>query len=65
MLRDRIMTLAIDQSPKLQAQFAVDVLLDHFGHEGSPVNRPYVSSVPIVLFGPEYIPSGFDGNQSP
>ncbi len=60
MLRDGVMTLTIDQSPKLQAQFAVDVILDHFGHEGIPIDRPYLSSVPIVLFGPEYIPPGID-----
>ena len=56
MLREGIMTLTLDQSPRLQAQFSLDVLLDHFGYEGVPVVRPYKSSVPIVLYGPENIP---------
>ena len=60
MLRDGVMTLAIDQSPRLQAQFAIDVLLDHFGYEDSHVSKPYKSNVPLVLYGPEYIPPGFD-----
>jgi LacI family transcriptional regulator len=58
MLRDGVMTLTIDQSPKLQAQFAVDVLLDHFGYEGISVTAPYVSTVPIVLYSAENIPEG-------
>lgn len=57
MLRDGIMTLTIDQSPRLQAQFAIDVLLDHFGYEDVPVSSPYVSQVPIVLYTAEYIPT--------
>ena len=56
MLRDGIMTLTLDQNPRLQAQFSLDVLMDHFGYEGRPVARPYVSNVPIVLYGPENIP---------
>lgn len=56
MLLDGTMTLAIDQSPRLQAQFTLDVLMDHFGYEDRPVRRPYRSTVPIVLYGPEYIP---------
>lgn len=56
MLGDSVMTLAIDQSPKLQAQFAIDVLLDHFGYDDSPAKPPYQSNVPLVLYGPEYIP---------
>ncbi len=60
MLRDKVMTLTIDQSPRLQAQFAFDVLMDWFGYEDVPVSSPYVSNVPIVLYGPEYIPPGFD-----
>lgn len=56
MLREGLMTLALDQSPRLQAQYSLDVLLDHFGYEGVPVARPYTSNVPIVLYGPENIP---------
>jgi len=58
MLRDGVMTLTIEQSPRLQAQFAIDVLLDHFGYEGIPVGSPYVSTVPIVLYSAENIPEG-------
>lgn len=58
MLRDGVMTLTIDQSPRLQAQFAIDVLLDHFGYEDIPVAPPYVSTVPIVLYSAENIPAG-------
>lgn len=56
MLRDGLMTLSLDQSPRLQAQFSLDVLLDHFGYESIEVTRPYVSTVPIVLYGPENTP---------
>ncbi len=57
MLRDGLMTLAIDQSPELQAQFAMDVLLNYFGFAGAiHVKPPYVSTVPIVLYGPENLP---------
>lgn len=56
MLRDGVMTLTLDQNPRLQAQFAVDVLLDHFGHEGIDVSPPYVSNVPIILYSAENIP---------
>jgi LacI family transcriptional regulator len=56
MLREGLMTLSLDQSPRLQAQFSLDVLLDHFGYEGIAVTRPYVSTVPIVLYGPENTP---------
>ena len=52
------MTLTIDQSPRLQAQFAVDVLMDRFGYEEVPVAPPYISTVPIVLYGAENIPEG-------
>ncbi|ALI56542.1 transcriptional regulator, LacI family [Celeribacter marinus] len=57
MLRDGLMTLTLDQSPRLQAQFSLDVLLDHFGYESITIPRPYVSNVPIVLYGPENIPA--------
>ena len=51
------MTLTIDQSPELQAQFALDVLLNHFGFDhATHVEPPYVSTVPIVLYGPENLP---------
>jgi len=56
MLREGLMTLTVDQSPRLQAQFSLDVLLDHFGYEGISVAKPYISDVPIVLYGPENIP---------
>lgn len=60
MLRDGIMTLTLDQSPRLQAQFTLDVLMDHFGYEDVAVPRPYRSTVPIVLYGPEYLPARID-----
>ena len=56
MLREGLMTLTLDQSPRMQAQFSLDVLMDHFGYKGIPVARPYTSNVPIVLYGPENIP---------
>lgn len=56
-LRAGLMTLTIDQSPELQAQFAIDVLLNHFNFAGAvQVAPPYVSTVPIVLYGPENLP---------
>jgi LacI family transcriptional regulator len=56
-LRDGIMTLTIDQSPELQAQYAIDVLLHHFGFaDASHVAPPYASTVPIVLYGPQNLP---------
>ncbi len=56
-LRDGLMTLTIDQSPELQAQYAVEVLMNHFGFDGAThATPPYVSSVPIVLYGPENLP---------
>lgn len=57
-LRDGLMTLTIDQSPELQAQFAIDVLLNHFEFAGAThVAPPYQSTVPIVLYGPENLPA--------
>lgn len=56
MLRDGVITLAIDQSPALQAQFALAVVLDYFGYEDTGASAPYHSSVPVVLYGPENIP---------
>lgn len=56
-LREGLMTLTIDQSPELQAQFAIDTLLNHFGFAGAiDVTPPYASTVPIVLYGPENLP---------
>jgi LacI family transcriptional regulator len=56
-LRDGLMTLTIDQSPELQAQYALEVLMNHFGFDGAThAVPPYVSSVPIVLFGPQNLP---------
>ncbi len=56
-LREGLMTLTIDQNPELQAQFALDVLLSHFGFASAAhVVPPYGSTVPIVLYGPENLP---------
>ena len=56
-LRDGLMTLTIDQSPELQAQYALEVLMNHFGFDGAThAVPPYVSSVPIVLYGPQNLP---------
>lgn len=56
-LREGLMTLTIDQNPELQAQFALDVLLNHFGFDNAAyVAPPYLSTVPIVLYGPENLP---------
>ncbi|MGL4310489.1 MAG: LacI family DNA-binding transcriptional regulator [Paracoccaceae bacterium] len=56
-LRDGLMTLTIDQSPEMQAQYALEVLMNHFGFDGaSHAVPPYVSTVPIVLYGPENLP---------
>ena len=51
LLREGLMTLAIDQSPELQAQFALEVLMSHFAVEGAGgLAPPYVANVPIVLY---------------
>ena len=56
-LREGSMTLTIDQSPELQAQYALEVLMNHFGFDGAVhAVPPYVSSVPIVLYGPQNLP---------
>jgi LacI family transcriptional regulator len=56
-LRDGLMTLTIDQSPELQAQYALEVLLNYFGFDGAThAVPPYVSTVPIVLYGPQNLP---------
>ena len=61
-LKEGLMTLTIDQSPELQAQFALEVLLNHFGFEGvTALAPPYTSSVPIVLYGPQNLPDSVSG----
>ncbi|MBP0485115.1 LacI family DNA-binding transcriptional regulator [Sagittula salina] len=56
-LRDGLMTLTIDQSPELQAQYALEVVMHHYGFEGAVhANPPYVSDVPIILYGPQNLP---------
>ncbi|WP_333815605.1 LacI family DNA-binding transcriptional regulator [Tabrizicola sp.] len=56
-LRDGSMTLTIDQSPELQVHYALEVLMHHFGFEGTgPAEPPYVSNVPFVIYGPQNIP---------
>lgn len=61
-LREGLMTLTIDQSPELQAQFALEVLLNHFGFSAAHVvTPPYVSTVPIVLYGPQNLPDTLPG----
>ncbi|MBN8630134.1 MAG: LacI family DNA-binding transcriptional regulator [Rhodobacterales bacterium] len=56
-LKDGVMTLTIDQSPELQTQYAIEVLMNHFGFEGAThAAPPYVSNVPIVLYGPQNLP---------
>ncbi len=61
-LREGLMTLTIDQSPELQAQFALEVLLSHFGFEGvTDLAPPYVSTVPIVLYSPQNLPDSVPG----
>jgi LacI family transcriptional regulator len=56
-LREGSMTLTIDQSPELQAQYALEVLMNHFGFDGAThAVPPYVSTVPIVLYGPQNLP---------
>lgn len=61
-LREGLMTLTIDQSPELQAQFALEVLIHYFGYDGaSRVAPPYTSTVPIVLYGPQNLPETMPG----
>jgi LacI family transcriptional regulator len=56
-LRDGSMTLTIDQSPELQVQYALEVLMNHFGFDGaSHAELPYISNVPFVLYGPQNLP---------
>ncbi len=56
-LQDGLMTLTIDQSPELQVQYAMEVVMHHYGFEGAVhAVPPYVSDVPIVLYGPQNLP---------
>lgn len=56
-LRDGSMTLTIDQSPELQVQHALEVLMSHFGFESAGhAEPPYVSTVPFVIYGPQNLP---------
>ena len=56
-LRDGSMTLTIDQSPELQVQYALEVVMHHFGFDvATHAEPPYVSNVPFVLYGPQNLP---------
>jgi LacI family transcriptional regulator len=56
-LKEGSMTLTIDQNPELQAQYALEVLMNHFGFDGANhAVPPYVSTVPIVLYSPQNLP---------
>ncbi|MGV8988718.1 MAG: substrate-binding domain-containing protein [Cypionkella sp.] len=56
-LKEGLMTLTIDQSPELQAQFALEVLMNHFGFGGvTALAPPCASTVPILLYGPQNLP---------
>ncbi len=60
LLREDLMRFTIDQAPELQAQFAIEVLLHDFGFEVSKmVAPPYRSPVPILIYSPENIPTGY------
>lgn len=53
MLKEGDMAVAIDQNPEQQVQFALSVLMHHFGFEGMAyITLPYVSPVPFTLYGP-------------
>lgn len=52
MLRQGWMTLAIDQSPELQVQQALDRLMHHFGFDAE--FQP--AHVPFILYGPRNLP---------
>ncbi len=56
-LREGTMTLTIDQSPEMQSQYALEVLMNHFGCEGaSHAEPPYAATVPFLLYGPQNLP---------
>jgi LacI family transcriptional regulator len=52
MLRDRTMTLVIDQNPLRQAQNAIDILLQHFGYLDTEAMPADLRGVPFTLHGP-------------
>jgi LacI family transcriptional regulator len=52
MLRDRTMTLVIDQNPFQQAQKAIDRLLQHYGYRETEVAPPDRQGVQFTLHGP-------------
>ncbi len=57
LLREGLMSLAIDQSPELQVRVAVNLILRHFEFFAASLTvlQPE-GEVPIVLYGPENIP---------
>lgn len=55
-LREGSMTLTIDQSPEMQSQYAMEVLMNHFGFDGASQSVPYASTVPFLLYGPQNLP---------
>lgn len=57
MLRDGRMTFALDQNPDMQAAFAIDALLSHFGH-ADPADLRTPSAVPVTLYSPRNLPAG-------
>ena len=52
MLRDRTMTLVIDQNPLRQAQHAIDILLQHHGYLDQEAIPADLKGVPFTLHGP-------------
>lgn len=60
LLREKIMSLVIDQSPELQARLAVNQILRHFAFADPTSGDDAFDTkpVPIVLYGPENIPEG-------
>lgn len=56
MLGEGDMALAIDQNPEKQVQYAIDVIMHHFGFDGMEfLKTPYKSDVPFTLYGPTNI----------
>jgi LacI family transcriptional regulator len=52
MLRDRTMTLVIDQNPLQQAHKAIDYLLQHYGYRETKIVPPDRQGVQFTLHGP-------------
>ncbi len=52
MLRDRTMTLVIDQNPMRQAQNAVDILLQHYGYLDENAMHADLKGMQFTLHGP-------------